>query len=970
MTAIRYGILGPLEVRSGEATITPAGSRQRLLLAVLVLDANRIVSADRLVEELWGDVAPQDPAGALRTQVSRLRRALGEAGEDLVTTSAGLQLRVGTEQLDASVFEDLISRAREAEGEAAIELIDSALGLWRGRAIEEFADRFFAQSEAVRLEEIRTTAQEDRARILLEQHRADEAVAALERIVLEHPEREATRALLMESLYKQGRHTEALETYQSWRRRLADELGLDPSPELVELERKILSHTLVAEDNIPAPRGVPMPVSSFVGRDSDVAAVRSLLDEARLVSLCGAGGVGKTRLALEVVRLIADRYPDGVRLCDLVSVRRPSSVARAIATVVGVQERGRRRIDDQIVDHLKGRRLLLVLDNCEHVVGAAAAVARRVLEETRGVDVLTTSRERLGTDGEHVWPVAPLDAAGPHAAAVELFCDRARAVDPNFVPDEDAIRSICAQLDGLPLAIELAAARLRAMTLAELAGRLDQRLRLLSQDTRPDIRHRSLRAVVDWSYEQLPSNEQRVFDRLSVFAGRFDMSAAREVAAQTEISADDIPELILRLIDRSLIVVHRRGSASLYALLDTLRTYGVERLTERENLEDARDAHARWAVGLAERAGNGLAGPDEATWADALDTHFDDLREAHVWLVGRDVDLSMRLVAALHWFALWHSKSEIFRWAETSAAAASGSGSRLLPTVLTSAAAGAWQRGELDDAAATARAALDAARDLDAVEGRRAAEAAAEVCLLRGELDRAAELFQQAYERSVEAGDTLSALWEIGSVALAHVYGGSPGDAVTALAEMRTIADASGGPSALCFTEYVEAEVAASTDAARAERHLREAIRFGKRAGSRFLVGLSEVSLASLLMRHGDPAAALANCEQVIVEWRETAAWMPLSVTLRTLVELLTRLRAYDDAAVLYGAIYSGRIGASPFGQDEIMLGEAETVLRAELGDDGFRESADRGGALSIDEAAAFALDSVRRADRASNVGS
>lgn len=959
----RYGLLGPLEVRTGDTAIRPSSYMQRLLLAVLLVDANRVVPADRLVEELWGDALPTDPASALRTQVSRLRRVLGPGAADLGTEAGGYRICLESGQLDAAAFEDLVTRARETEGEAALELFDTALGLWRGRALEEFSDRPFAQSTAVRLEELRSSAREDRARILLAHNRTNEVVAALEELVSEQPEREHARALLMEALYMQGRHTEALETYQWWRRRLADELGLDPSPELVRLEREILSHTLLSTGEVAPAPGVPMPVSSFVGREQDVEAVVSLLEGARLVTLCGPGGVGKTRLALEVVRRVGDKYADGVRLCDLLGVRRPTSVARAIATAVGLRERGRGRIEDQLVEYLGVQRLLVVLDNCEHVVAAAAAVARCLLEGTHGVDVLATSRERLAADGEHVWSVTPLASSGPDAPAVHLFRDRACAVDPSFGSEEtELIGSICARLDGLPLAIELAAARLPGLTLTELAARLDHRLRLLTQDNRPDIRHRSLRAVVDWSYEHLSSAERRVFERLGVFAGRFDIDAARAVGTQDEVAADEVAGLLLGLVDRSLVVVHSQGAVTRYALLDTLRTYAGERLAERGDLDAGRDVHARWAVELAERAAEGLAGPDEASWADALESYFDELRAAHIWLVGRDVDLSLRLVAALHWFALWYSKSEVFRWAEVSASAAAGGGSPLVPTVLGSAAAGACQRGELDDAEAFARAALDAARDLDPGQGRRAIEGFAEVCLLRGDLERSAQLFQDAYERSSEAGDTLAAVWEVGSVALSLAYAGKTGESTASVAEARTVAEASGSTSARAFAEYVAGEVAANDDPEGAQLHLREAIRLGKAVGSRLLVGLAEVTLATLLARHHDPAAALSYYEGVILRWRETTAWMPLSVTLRTLVALLTRLREFDDAALLYGAVQSGRFGPLPFGQDEEILRGVAARLGEELGADGLRQRTKDGGELSIDRVVELALRAVRRA--------
>src|SRR5581483_10423393 len=466
--SLQYGMLGPLEVRTDRGVLRLASRRQRVLLTVLLVEANRAVSAGRLMDELWGEVPPTDPEGALRTQISRLRKALGP-GAGLVTEERAYRLTVGREQLDAARFEDLMGliATSGADGADTLRLLDEALALWRGPALAEFADRRFAQPEAVRLEELRLTARERRAELLLRLGRAADAAAELDALLAQHPEREQARGLLMGALYHQGRQTEALATYQTWRLHLADELGLDPSPGLQRIERQILQHVLPTREATPAARRrrhqLALPVSSFVGRDDDVSAVSGLLEGARLVTLCGPAGVGKTRLALEVGAIVAERYPDGLHVCDLAAVTRPADVVRTVAGAVGVEERALRRLDDRLLEHLAGRRALLLLDNCEHVLPAVAALAERTIQRTGGVDVLATSRERLAVDGEHLWTVAPLAAESGDAPAIRLFLDRARAVDAGFAPDTlqlTTVTEICRRLDGLPLAIELAAARL------------------------------------------------------------------------------------------------------------------------------------------------------------------------------------------------------------------------------------------------------------------------------------------------------------------------------------------------------------------------------------------------------------------------------------------------------------------------------------------------------------------------------
>ncbi|MDR2983317.1 MAG: winged helix-turn-helix domain-containing protein, partial [Nocardiopsaceae bacterium] len=371
-----FGLLGPIEARVNDRPVSLTGARQRLVLAMLLMHAGQLVPAARLTDELWGAHLPADPAGALRTQVSRLRRALGPAGACLVTVGGGYRLGLRRDQLDAARFEDAVAMAAATRGKEALRILDDALSLWRGPALAEFADRPFAQPEAVRLDALRVVARERRAELVLSFGTAGEAIAALRQIVAEHPERERSRGLLMQALYQDGQHTQALNAFGSWRRYLAEELGLDPSPALRELEQDILRHALPPAGS-PAPPvkpALPLPVTSFVGRDGDCLAVTGLLEQARLLTLHGPGGVGKTRLGLEVISQIAGQYGDGARFCDLAAIERPAAVTRAIATAAGLAERAFRRLDDQLIEHLADQQLLLMLDNCEHVADAVAVI--------------------------------------------------------------------------------------------------------------------------------------------------------------------------------------------------------------------------------------------------------------------------------------------------------------------------------------------------------------------------------------------------------------------------------------------------------------------------------------------------------------------------------------------------------------------------------------------------------------------
>ncbi|WP_433473469.1 BTAD domain-containing putative transcriptional regulator [Spirillospora sp. CA-142024] len=693
---MRIGILGPLDVRDEAGRpVEVAGRRLRALLVRLAAEAGRPVSAERLLDDLWEGAPPG--GNALQALVSRLR---GVAGRDMVEHGpAGYRLGIDPGEIDAVAFERAVAAAR-AEDDPARRAggLRAALALWRGPALADVTDADFAYGAVTRLEELRLAAFEDRVDAETAAGLPVPPVAELEPLAAAHPLRERLRAQLMRALYAAGRQADALEVYEETRRALADRLGVDPSPELAAVHLSILRRETAGGD-VPAAPGpaaprsartnLPAQLTSFVGREEESQRVGKLLRETRLVTLTGPGGAGKTRLAGESAAALVDEMPDGVWFAPLAPVSDPGDVVQAVLSALGVPETVRPaetravvRPLERLTDFLATKRMVLVLDNCEHLIDAVARLADHVVAKADGVRILATSREPLGITGESLCPVPSLplpdeDVADPADAlgyaSVRLFADRAAAVRPGFAVDAGTVAdvvAICRALDGIPLAIELAAARLRSLTSGQVAARLGDRFRLLTGGSRTALpRHRTLRAVVDWSWDLLDDVERAVLRRLSVFAGGASPDAAVHVCG---LDAPDAPEphdvidVIAALIDKSLVMADGDTDVR-YRLLETVRVYAGERLEQAGETRRARDAHAAHLVALVERAEPELRRRDQLAWSDRLFAERDNLTVAfrHVTET-RDVEAGLRLVAGLVWFWVMRDmESEAGGWAVT-----------------------------------------------------------------------------------------------------------------------------------------------------------------------------------------------------------------------------------------------------------------------------------------------------------------
>jgi predicted ATPase/DNA-binding SARP family transcriptional activator len=638
------------------------------LLAALALEPGRIVTRARLVDWIWGEQPPSDEVNALQALVSRLRRVLPDGV--IEADAGGYRLAVAPEAVDVWRFEQLVGKARAAaEPAERAELLRSALALWRGSAMADIAlrDSELFDAAVARLDELHVAALGDRVDADIRLGRGSELVSELTELVATYPLREGFVAALMRALAEAGRGTEALTVFQRTRELLAEELGADPSAELSALHTALLRGEL-GERAENRRTNLRAELTSFVGKDDDVATVAGLAVKHRLVTLTGPGGSGKTRLATETARRMLAELPDGAWLVELASVRAGGELAQATLTVIGLRDQavlgGARGGEpmDRLIAAIRERTILLILDNCEHVIEEAAEFADRLLGECRRLRILATSREPLGITGEVLWQVEPLALPAQGAGAdevrsspaVRLLRDRAALVRKDIGSDTPTLAvmaGICRALDGIPLAIELAAARLRTMSVDQLARRLDDRFRLLTSGSRTALaRHKTLRAVVDWSWDLLSEAERGVLRRLSVFSGGASLEAAERVCGGETFAGEHVLDVLTALIEKSLLVADG-DDLPRYRMLDTIREYAAHRLAEAGESEPVRRAHLAYFVELAEAADPHLRRAEQMEWLATLQAEHDNLSAAMRGAIAEGwAEEAMRLVGATGWY--------------------------------------------------------------------------------------------------------------------------------------------------------------------------------------------------------------------------------------------------------------------------------------------------------------------------------
>lgn len=955
------GVLGPLELRDGDRAVPVAGVQRRALVAVLLARRGRVVPAGVLVETLWGDDPPRTAEHTLHTHVSRLRRT---SGLPVRALDGGYVLDARALTVDSDRFDDLVERAGAAAPEEAVDLLGAALALWRGPAFGRAAELAAVGGEARRLDEARCLARERLAAALVATGRTDDAVAALEALVGDERYRETAWTALVRTLVAVGRPADAVAAAARATGAL-DELGLRPSAGLRAAQQDALRDDTARPDGRapahaspagtpPAPttpdvRPLPFVASSFVGRDADVAAVERLVASGPLTTLVGPGGVGKTRLALEVARRRSGGAPDAVRLVELTTVTEPAAVATATVAALGLT--GAAGTSAEVLRRAGARHLLVVLDNCEHLLDAVTVVASDLLAEGGPLRVLATTRERLGLPGERVHVVEPLALDGADAAAERLFVDRARdagAFADGEVPDPAHVERVVRALDGLPLAIEMAAARATTLGVADLADALEHDPAGLVHPGRlTPVRHRTLAGVVAWSRALLDADERAALADWPVFAG-----PVRAADAAAVLGVDG--EMPARLVRRSLLALDVREGRTRYRMLHSVRSAVLDGTDVPAHLP-AR--HAAWFTQVAEQADAALRTSAEPDACRLLAGQVADLRSAHAWARQADPPLASRLSGALHLHAMATLNDEMLGWA-----------ARLGPVIPDDDPAGAAAQvsvatrlvlgGELEAGRARAQRALDVTTE-DRVRVL-ALEMLADIELYEGRLDTATALGARLAALGADLRDPHYHLAGLSYPILCASYAGEHDDARGLLADARAALASYDdlSPTDRGFLEYGAGEIEIDARPAVAAEHLHRAVELSATAGCVYLGGIARVSLSSVLARHGDPVAALEAFDEVVSWWLARADRTHLVTTLRNLVGLLVRVGLDDAAAELWGAVAAA--GSTSYGAERERLEQAREVLEGRLGAGAFAERSDVGATRDPETAAARALDAVR----------
>ena len=931
---MQFGVLGPLLVQDTRGPVTLASAKQRALLAILLLETPHVVPVERLIDELWGNDPPPTAAKALQVHVSQLRRALG-AAQPIVTLPSGYALHIDRSALDLHRFDALLAKARrlrtEGDLDGALAALQVALGLWRGPPLADVKLFGPGAHEAIRLEGLCAVAQEERMELELARGGGAELVPELEALIASDPYREHMYGLLMLALYRSGRQAEALSVFQRARQVLTDDLGLEPGPELVRIQSAILAQDPGLDVPAAAPASVarrplgdggvaqgdharrspvPRPAATILGREQELRAGLELLERAdvRLLTLTGTGGIGKTRLALELAAALTEPS----YFVELAGISEPHRVIPAIGASLGAPATTPEEVAHVLIDEPA----VLFLDNFEQVLVAAPSITA-VLEAAPSLKVVITSRAPLRIAGEHELAVPPLG----RESAVELFIRRVREQEPSFSVDEEdqeRIAAICARIDNLPLAIELAAARTRVLSVGEILDRIGRRLDLLTSGRRdaPE-RHRTLRATIAWSYDLLGEDEQRLFAQLAAFPSGCSVEACEAVAGAPSL------DTLTALVDHCLVT--RDGGR--FGMLETVREYAAERLAEAGDENEVRHRQALWCLELARAAEHELEGPDQARWFEQLDHERENLRAATAWASTHEKpEIVLGLEAALWRFWLARGAGTDVRDDLTAALATRRGDPELRVKALNAAGVLA---GEADDFIGAREFFSEALGLADQLSDRRQM---ARILMNLGVIALYTEDYATALSRYQAAGD----IWrELGDVR---------------------------GQSVMCQNLAIVHEALGQVD--QATPLLEQSVELAHIAGDAMHVAQTLVELGKHLVQHRpeDP-----RTPDLLRQGLELASGLGERRQTVECFEVLAALNARTGAPVtgaeLIGAAEAERersgIDRKP---DELVLFESTVrELQDELGPEAYVRARARGASRSLDIAVAVAIKSTER---------
>ncbi|MFW6033900.1 MAG: BTAD domain-containing putative transcriptional regulator [bacterium] len=902
------------------------------LLRILAAHRGTVVTRDYLIEALWPTKQPARPGANLNALVNRVRRALEDDGSHIVTVPEGYVLDVHPDTVDLERLARAVARGldlvRSERPDEALAVLAPALESWAEPLPE---DRYDDWADPVR-RELDTVHRDGLERAAEAALRVGDPAAAetfARRAAGLDETRESSARLLARALAMGGDRAGALDVLDDHRRRLASALGLDPSPDAVATRDAILrgdpdhmiSTGTAAYHDAP---GVPHPVDELIGRRHELKELEALAASARLVTITGPGGIGKTRLAVEIAWRSKGHRPTFV--CSLEHVD-PGVVPYAVAHAVDAVDAPGAAMIERVVAALRDQDALLVLDGCDTVLQPVTSLTANLLAGCSRLTILLTSRERTGLPAEHTRRLDPLplddDGTTGGSPAVRLFAQRAAAADAAFDPDDEAtrrtVREICASLDGVPLAIELAAGQLAAMSLADLHERLDHRLALLTRSPGKA----ALADAVDSSYELLTEAERRALARLAVFPSDFALNSGEQVA-----SPDGPPDLIPRLVDKSLV---SRSGPRRYRLLETTRLYARRRLEERGGIGDAYRAHAAWSVSRAVQAAHGLRGADEARWVSVVRSEIDDLRQAHRWAVDHgSLDDALELAATVPSYAQWRLAPELFDWA-LEAASLEGSDNRPAGAAAAGAAAlGMTNRGRLREAERLAHRALAVA---DTVGDPTAAlRALCLVALYEGDREACHRFGADLEERAGAVGDRFAVVDSRIIRAAVEVFSGGD-DALGRARDARADAERLGNPSLLALANEIVGEALHEREPDEALAMFDRALGLADLVSCRLVAGLALLASSSTLIRLGRVPQAAARCRSAVLHWRRAGNTTHQWTTLRNAAELLAGAGRRRDADLILRAAAAG--GApEPYGLQAERLAELSSRLRREFGDD------------------------------------